>query len=88
MRRAWCVNDACLQLGRKRLGRDRAGGGSRTDGGGGLTGIERVRHHDGDHVFYLYVTAELGILCVTDGIPVDQEVQQYRLIATHIREST
>ncbi|CBJ31546.1 hypothetical protein Esi_0263_0022 [Ectocarpus siliculosus] len=64
-------------MGRKRLGRDRAGGGSRTDGGGGLTGIERVRHHDGDHVFYLYVTAELGILCVTDGIPVDQEVFAY-----------
>lgn len=36
--------------------------------------MEKIRHHDGDHVFYLYMTGELGILCVTDGIPVDQEV--------------
>lgn len=28
-------------------------------------------------MFYLYMTAELGILCVTDGIPVDQEVYKY-----------
>lgn len=57
------------QRGRKKLGE---GGGAPAAGAAGS--VERIRHHNGAHVFYLYMTAELGILCVTDGIPVDQEV--------------
>lgn len=34
----------------------------------------KIRHHSGDHVFYLYTTAEMGVLCVTDGLPIDEEV--------------
>lgn len=39
-----------------------------------MAAAEKVRHHSGDLVFYLFVTVGLGILCVTDGLPVDEEV--------------
>lgn len=37
---------------------------------------EMIRHHSGDHVFYLYITTTLCLLCVTDGLPIDEEVRK------------
>ena len=73
--------------GRKKLGL----GGSPEKGGGGAArrvegAVEKVRHHNGTHVFYLYMTAELGILCVTDGIPIDQEVLATRYLRPSIND--
>ena len=38
--------------------------------------VEKIRHQSGDNVFYLYMTATLGMLCVTDGLPMDEEVRK------------